>query len=75
MSAALDTITPAVVGVIFNLGVWFGSHVLFPSSGFAWFPAILAIVSFVLMQFYKVGIITIIAGAGGVALLWHVVWL
>ena len=75
MSAALATITPAVVGVIFNLGVWFGSHVLFPSSGFAWFPAILAIVSFVLMQFYKVGIITIIAGAGGVALLWHVVWL
>ncbi len=71
MSAALATITPAVVGVVLNLGVWFGTHVLFPTEGFAWFSAILAIVSFSLMQFYKVGMITIIAGAGGAGLLWH----
>jgi chromate transporter len=71
MSAALATITPAVVGVILNLGVWFGSHVLFPTEGFAWFSACLAIAAFFLMQFYKVGIIQIIAGSGALGLLWH----
>ncbi len=71
MSAALATITPAVVGVVLNLGVWFGTHVLFPVEGFAWFSAILAIVSFSLMQFHKVGIISIIAGAGCAGLVWH----
>jgi chromate transporter len=71
MSAALSTITPAVVGVVLNLGVWFGTHVLFPASGFAWFSAVLALVAFCLMQFYKVGIILIIAGSGGLGLLWY----
>jgi len=71
MSAALATITPAVVGVVLNLGVWFGTHVLFPASGFSWFSAVLAIAAFCLMQFYKVGIIQIIAGSGGVGLLWY----
>jgi chromate transporter len=71
MSAALATITPAVVGVVLNLGVWFGTHVLFPTSGFAWFSAALAVAAFCLMQFYKVGIIQIIAGSGGIGLLWY----
>ncbi len=71
MSAALTTITPAVVGVVLNLGVWFGTHVLFPVEGFSWFSAILAIVSFSLMQFFKIGIISIIGGAGGAGLLWY----
>lgn len=71
MSAALATITPAVVGVVLNLGVWFGTHILFPVEGFAWFSAALAIISFSLMQFYKVGIIAIIAGAGSAGLCWH----
>jgi chromate transporter len=30
LDAALSTITAAVVGVILNLAVWFGQHVLFP---------------------------------------------
>ena len=71
MSAALATITPAVVGVVLNLGVWFGTHVLFPTSGFAWFSAVLAVAAFCLMQFYKFGIIQIIAGSGGLGLLWY----
>ncbi len=71
MSAALATITPAVVGVVLNLGVWFGTHVLFPVEGFAWFSAVLAVAAFCLMQFYKVGIIKIIAGSGGLGLIWY----
>jgi chromate transporter len=71
MSAALATITPAVVGVVLNLGVWFGGHVLLPTDGFAWFSAVLAVVSFCLLQFYKVGIFPIIAGCGGLGLIWY----
>lgn len=71
MSAALATITPAVVGVVLNLGVWFGSYVLFPIEGFAWFSAILTVVAFFLLQFCKIGIIQIIAASGGIGLLWY----
>jgi chromate transporter len=41
LSGALAAITAAVVGVIFNLSVWFGLHVLFGTvarvDGFPWF--------------------------------------
>lgn len=33
MTAALNAITAAVVGVIANLGAWFGLHTLFPTVG------------------------------------------
>ena len=75
MAAALATITPAVVGVILNLGVWFGSHVLFPASGFAWFSAILAVAAFCLLQFTTTGIIPVIAGSGALGLAWHLLGL
>jgi len=32
ITAALSTVTAAVVGVILNLAVWFGLHVLFPKA-------------------------------------------
>lgn len=73
MANALSTITAAVVGVVLNLGVWFGTHVLFLESGFNWFSTGLAIITFILMHFYKVGIIPIIVGAGGIGLLWHLI--
>ena len=73
MSAALAAITPAVVGVVLNLGVWFGSHVLLTADGFAWFSAVLAAVAFCLMHYCKVGVIPIIAGCGGLGLLRHLV--
>jgi chromate transporter len=75
MSAALATITPAVVGVVLNLGVWFGTHILFQLDGFAWFSAALALASFCLMQFYKIGVIPIIAGCGALGLVWHLLGL
>ena len=33
LTAALSAVTAAVVGVVLNLAVWFGLHVLFPVSG------------------------------------------
>ena len=71
MAHALSTITASVVGVVLNLGVWFGTHVLFLPDGFNWFSGVLAIVTFILMHFFKLGIIQIIVGAGCAGLLWH----
>jgi chromate transporter len=48
MVTMLTTITSAVVGVIFNLAVWFSLHVLFPAQGgFAVFPFILSVIGFI----------------------------
>ena len=69
LSAALSSITAAVVGVVFNLAVWFGVQVLMPAeTGFNWFGAILGVASFAAIQWGKLGIITVILGAAGVGL-------
>ena len=65
LSAALSTITAAVVGVILNLAVWFAVRVLVPRSGvFDWFAAVLAILAFVAMRRFKVGAVSVIIGCG-----------
>ena len=70
LTAALSSITAAVVGVVLNLAVWFGIQVLFPSgAAFNWFGAILAVASFVAIQWGKRGVVTVILGAAGVGLL------
>lgn len=61
LSAALTAITAAVVGVILNLGVKFTLHALWPASGgFDAFIAILAVVAFIAMQRFKVGLMPVI---------------
>jgi len=48
LSAALSSITAAVVGVVLNLAVWFGMNVLFPEgAGFNIFGAAVGLASFV----------------------------
>src|SRR5436189_6398932 len=43
ISAALSTVTAAVVGVILNLAVWFGLHALFPGGrNIDWFSLVIA---------------------------------
>jgi chromate transporter len=74
LTTALSAITAAVVGVILNLAVWFGLHVIFPGSGqLDWFPLVLAAVAFVGLWRWKWDVIWIVAGSGAVGLLWH--WL
>jgi chromate transporter len=69
LTSALSSITAAVVGVVLNLAVWFGVEVLMPAqAGFNWFGAVLAIASFVAIQWWKLGIVTVILGAAGVGL-------
>jgi chromate transporter len=65
LSASLSSITAAVVGVILNLAVWFGLHVLFPhDAGFNWFGSLIGIASFVALQWGKIGVTGIILASG-----------
>ncbi|MHB8604573.1 MAG: chromate efflux transporter [Thermoplasmatota archaeon] len=64
LTAALSAITAAVVGVILNLAVFFGTNVIFPAGVFAWFPALLAVAAFVVLLAFDLDIIPVIlAGA------------
>ena len=61
LNGALSSITAAVVGVVLNLAVWFGMHVLFPAdTGFNWFAAIVGLASFIAIQLLERSIITVI---------------
>ena len=65
LTAALSTVTAAVVGVIMNLAVWFGLHVFLPASGRPDFFAIaVAVVAFLGMLKWKWDIIPVVLGAG-----------
>ena len=70
LTGALSSITAAVVGVVLNLAVWFGMHVLFGDpSGFNWFAAVVGLGSFIAIQWGGVGIITVILFAGGLGMI------
>ena len=72
LSGALGAVTAAVVGVILNLAVWFGWQVLFPGgwSGADAFAIGLALAAFVALQFFRVGIVTVVLASGAAGLLW-----
>jgi len=71
LTAALSTVTAAVVGVIMNLAVWFGLHVLFPVAGkVELFAVAVAVAAFVVMLKWKLDVIPVVIGAGVMGLLW-----
>ena len=70
LSTALSAITAAVVGVILNLAVWFGMHVIFPKPGVVdWFAVVVASAAFAGLVRWKWGVVRVIAGAGVLGLL------
>jgi chromate transporter len=70
LTAALSAITAAVVGVILNLAVWFGVHVLFPGGGpINWFGIGVCLVAFAGMVRWKWDIIPVVLGAGALGVL------
>ncbi|MEP6974071.1 MAG: chromate efflux transporter [Spartobacteria bacterium] len=72
LTAALSTITAAVVGVVLNLAVWFGMHALFPAgAGIDWFAFVVALVAFVGMLHWRWQIIPVVLGTGALGLLYH----
>ncbi len=65
LTAALSAITAAVVGVILNLAVWFGWHVLFPDNqGVNGFGIVICLLAFIGMVKFKWDIIPVVLGAG-----------
>lgn len=62
-TAPLTAITAAVVGVILNLALFFGYHVLWPhgfEGNFDWISAIIAVGTGVALFHYKAGVIKVI---------------
>ena len=74
LTAALSAITAAVVGVVLNLAVWFGLHVLFPAGQpVNWFGVVVCVVAFIGMVKWKWDIIPVVLGAGGLGVVKHLV--
>jgi chromate transporter len=74
LTAALSTVTAAVVGVILNLAVWFGLHVIFPANGNVdWFALVVCALAFVAMLRYKLDIIPVVLGSGVLGLIYKFV--
>ncbi len=70
-TAPLTGITAAVVGVILNLALVFGYHVLWPAGftgGFEWFYALVSVAAFLALWKYKQDIMRVIAACAVVGL-------
>jgi chromate transporter len=72
LTTALSAVTAAVVGVVLNLAVWFGLHVIFPSANVVdWFAVVVGLVAFAGMTKWKWDIIPVVLGAGFLGLLYR----
>ena len=74
LTTALSAITAAIVGVVVNLAVWFGLHVLFPfGKGIDWFALVLSTIAFIGMLKRKWDVIPVVVGSGLLGLLYKTV--
>ncbi|HAT49160.1 MAG: chromate efflux transporter [Nitrospirae bacterium] len=75
-TAPLTGITAAVVGVVLNLALFFGWHVLWPrateanpfTGGFEWFYALMSVAAFLALWKYKQDIMKVIAACALIGL-------
>lgn len=75
-TAPLTAITAAVVGVIFNLALFFAYHVFWPQgfgASIAWFPVLLSTLAFIALVHYRVGVVTVIIACGTLGLLYSLI--
>jgi len=78
-TAPLTGITAAVVGVILNLAVFFGLHVLWPSAtphapfsgGFEWVSAVIGTAAFVALFRWKAGVMPVLGACALAGLAWR----
>jgi len=71
LSSALSTVTAAVVGVILNLALWFGLHVIFPRNGNVdWFALVVCAVAFFGLLRWKWNIVPVVLGSGLLGLIY-----
>ena len=77
-TAPLTGITAAVVGVILNLALFFGWHVIWPrateaapfSGGFEWFYALMSVAAFIALWKYKMDIMKVIGASAAIGLVY-----
>jgi chromate transporter len=70
LQVALVGVTAAVVGVIVNLAVFFGSRVLFPNAALDIFALVVAVISFIVLQRLKVPIYLLVPIGAVAGMLW-----
>lgn len=71
LDATLSAITAAVVGVVLNLAIWFGRHVLMPQEGsFDYFSAGLGMFAFIGLLRWNWNLIAVVLGCGAVGWLY-----
>jgi chromate transporter len=70
LATTLSAVTAAVVGVVLNLAVWFGGHVIFPgSTSVDWIAILISTVAWIGMIRWQWNIILVVLGAGGAGLI------
>lgn len=75
LTSALSAVTAAVVGVILNLAVWFGWHVLWPDRGPVDFYAVaVSLAAFIGMVKWKWNIIPVVFGAGVLGMIYKLLY-
>jgi chromate transporter len=74
ITSTLSTVTAAVVGVILNLAVWFGLHVLFPNGKVIdWFALAVGLVAFFGMLKLKWNVVPVVLGSGAAGLIYQLI--
>ena len=76
-TAPLTAITAAVVGVILNLALFFGYHVLWPdgfSGHFDWLAAVIALSAAIALFRFKLKVTQVIAGCAVAGLMLHLLF-
>ena len=71
LTAALAAVTAAVGGVILNLAVYFGSHVLVTPTGVDAFSAVLALAALGALTLLDLGVIPVVLLGGAAGLAWR----
>ncbi|HEV8124565.1 MAG TPA: chromate efflux transporter [Gemmatimonadales bacterium] len=71
LSGALAAITAAVVGVVANLAVWFGGHVLAPDGKLDLFSLAVGLVVWIGLTRWKWNVVPVVIGAGVAGLLYQ----
>jgi chromate transporter len=71
LQAALTGVTAAVVGVVLNLGVWFGHKVILPDGGIDLFALISTVVSLALLQKFHLPIHYLVPASAVAGLIWR----
>jgi chromate transporter len=72
LTTTLSAVTAAVVGVILNLAIWFGWHVVVPvSKGLDWFALSLTVVIFAGLVKWNWNVVGVILASGALGLLYR----